>query len=137
MIDLNGRLVTSRPSSQRFVALSSIEAEYASLAGRIKMVSYLYNNLWELGGLHEPTKVYEDKQSCILRSKEHGKLNKQVYVIYHICCESALSGEVKLEYCSPTEIIPDMLAKRLGLHKFPELGTFTPSMESLQFADDH
>lgn len=66
MIHLNRRMVDCRWFNERCIAVSSNEAEYVSLAECIQKVRYLYHILRELQGLHEPTVIYEDNQSCIL-----------------------------------------------------------------------
>lgn len=64
MIELTSGLVTWRLLSQRHVTVSSTEAEYVPLVESMRVVRYLHHILRKLGGFHEPTKTYEEKQPC-------------------------------------------------------------------------
>lgn len=105
MIQLDGELIAWRSFNQCFVAVSSTQMEYISLAEACRRY---YTFIISYRGLIGPTMIYEDNQPEILWSTEHGKLNYHVDIRYHISWDSVMSLNAKLECFPTTEVLADM-----------------------------
>lgn len=56
------------------------------------------------------------------------KTKKYIYVHYHVCRNAVNTGEVKLEYCTSTELIAECLTKPLREQDFKTVKIFIPMM---------
>jgi hypothetical protein len=109
---------------QSTVALSTAEAEFASVAEAVRKVKALRDLITELGfACPQPTVIQNDNQSCIAisKSKLSGSKTRHVMVRFHFVREAVQQHEVALEYC-PTEVmVADMLTKALPKERFEQL----------------
>ena len=67
--------------------------------------------------------IYEDNQSAIAIAKNpqfHGRA-KHINIKYHFIRECVNNNNIELKYCETSEMIADMLTKRLGRVKFEKL----------------
>lgn len=133
---MNGGLVSWSSFRCYFVAVSSAEVAYVSLAEYIQKVQDFHHILLKLGGFHEPTVIYEGNQPFILWAKEGGRSNRHGNVRYHIFREAAMCREARLEFFPPTKMIADMLKKPLKLEKILRFSKLMPSLKSFSFADN-
>lgn len=78
--------------------------------------------------------LYEDNQRYISWATKHDWQIKDAGERYHVCCDAAMSMEVKPEYFPTTNMKADMLTNPLGLQKYFQIRKLIPSMGPFQFA---
>jgi len=102
------------------IALSSIEAEYRSVAIAACEVVWLQKLLSNLGQLVDvPVVIYCDNISSILPANNpiyHAR-TKHIEVHYHFCREKVLGKEIDLIHVSTKDQIVDIFIKALGTNK--------------------
>jgi hypothetical protein len=120
-----GGLIAWRSQRQQTVALSTMEAEYMSLAAATQQAVFLRALLGEFGLLreHEPTRIHEDNQACIKFGSDpvgHTRA-KHIDIKYHFVREKILAGDIRLDYCHTSEMIADALTKPITANQFESL----------------
>ena len=124
LFKINGGAMSWRSKKQCFVALSTAEAEYTSLASTAQEAVWLRQLTTELGsGSTEATTIFEDNQAAILMSKNpqfHGRA-KHISIKYQFVCEQVSDGTVTLKYCRTQDMVADILTKGLHCDQFTKL----------------
>ena len=100
------------------VALSSTEAEWASLANVLREVIWIKRILIELGIMDQSDiiKVHEDNQGCIKLSRNpvmHER-TKHIDIAFCFIREMVERGEIDIVYCDTKEMVADMMTKPLN-----------------------
>lgn len=109
---------------QNTVALSSTEAEYVSLSQAACEAIWLRNVLQEFGvDISEPTRIFEDNQSCIRIAEEprdHRRM-KHVDIRFHFIRECIQNKIIRPVYVSTKEQVADIFTKGLPAGPFAHL----------------
>ena len=96
---------------QKFVALSSAEAEYMASSQASCKALWLHKLLVDLFYQElRPMVIYCDNQSCIQLSEKlvfHNK-SKHIEIEYHFICDYVQRGDVELQYISIDEQVVDI-----------------------------
>ena len=121
---LSGGAISWSSRKQKCVALSTAEAEYVALSGAVQECIWLRQLEAELGSTSEgPTLILEDNQSAIAMAKNpqfHGRA-KHIDIRHHFVREQVALGNIRLDYCSTTEMTADMLTKGLNCERYCKL----------------
>jgi hypothetical protein len=125
LFTFGGGLIAWRSQRQQTVALSTMEAEYMSLAAATQQAVFLRALLGEFGILRElePTRIHEDNQACIKFGSDpvgHSRA-KHIDIKYHFVREKIISNEIRLDYCHTNEMIADALTKPITANQFESL----------------
>lgn len=114
---LGGSLVSWKSVQQKSVATSTMEAEYQALCAATLEVIWLRAFMKEIGfEITEPTKIYEDNQSCIAFANHPGyhTTAKHIDVQYHLVREKLQEKIIDIEFCPTEDMKADALTKILG-----------------------
>lgn len=121
---LYGSCVSWASKKQNCVTLSTMEAEYMSLALLTTEIIWFRSLLYELDlKLDGPTKIFEDNQSCI-KVANNGSFavkSKHISIEYRFVHEKIKMRAIKLEYCPTSEMIADILTEALSKNSFKKL----------------
>ena len=107
--------------SQTTVALSSMEAEYMSLAAATQEAIWWRMILEELGfSTSKPIHLNEDNTSCISFADHPGnhKATKHISTRYHFIRENVAAGDIVVDPVSTNEQLADIFTKALPKDKF-------------------
>ena len=114
---LNGAPLTWKSGRQSIVTTSTTEAEYIAACDGAKEAVWLRRLLEDMGCVAaEPTKLYEDNNSCIAQVENplHHKRTKHIDIAYHFTRQMVEEDVVTMEKIDTTEQLADMLTKPLG-----------------------
>ena len=106
---------------QKFVALSSVEAEYMATSQANYEAFWLRKLLVNLFGQElKPTVIYCDNHSCIqlFENPVFHDRSTHIEIKYHFICNYVQREAVTLQYISTNEQVVDILTKSLGRGKF-------------------
>lgn len=121
---LNEILVTWVSQKQRYVALSSCEAEFMAATAAACQAIWLRNLLTQLTGKDVGhVTIYIDNMSAIYLAKNlvfHGR-SKHIDIRYHLIRECVAKGEIKIKHVSTNEQRADSLKKTLTTVKFEKM----------------
>lgn len=109
---------------QTTVALSTVEAEYLALAAATKNALWLRTMLSELGFMpKQPTTIWQDNQGCIALAKDpvNHRRTKHIDIRHHFVKDAVARGDIKLKWCSTSEMLADVLTKALPVTTFKKL----------------
>jgi hypothetical protein len=121
----------ARSQKMKLTTLSSAESEYVALCEAATEVIFLRQLLEDIGFSQEnPTIVYEDNMACISMSNglSSHKNSKHVNVKYHYTREQVINKRISVVYCKTSEMIADMLTKRLDLKQHQYCTRFMMNM---------
>jgi hypothetical protein len=134
--------VIYKSRKQSYVAQSTCEAEYYSVADATKEAIHIRQILSELFTRHVSgtTTIWEDNQSCIaysLNALVSGK-TKHIDMKYHFVKDHVRLGTIKLRYLPIVDMVADMLTKPLPgpalvKHRSAILGTSAPMQRYTPF----
>lgn len=114
---LAGGLVSWNSKKEPAVALSTMEAEYITLAHTAKEAIWLRNLITELGfSTDDATTIFSDNQSAITfahDSQFHAR-SKHIDIRHHFIRERITSGEIAVSFCASEDNCADMLTKALA-----------------------
>lgn len=115
---LAGGPINWRSKKQNSVALSTMEAEYATLAEVSKEVVYLKRLLNYIGFekyVESPIYIFCDNQSTIELSKNAvlHKKSKHIDIRFHFTRELVERKEIEVTYLSTDQMLADILTKSL------------------------
>ena len=117
VIKLGDSTISWNSKFQINTALSTTEAEYYAISECIKETLCIRRILAFIGfEQKEPTKLYNDSQSCIKILKnnlEHTKM-RHIDTRRHFCREYGFSKEIQIHYQESEELKADMLTKALA-----------------------
>ena len=118
VITFGGTPISWKTKSMKTVALSSTEAEWASLANVLREVIWIKRILIELGIMDQSDiiKVHEDNQGCIKLSRNpvmHER-TKHIDIAFCFIREMVERGEIDIVYCDTKEMVADMMTKPLN-----------------------
>lgn len=106
------------------MALSSAEAEYASLTKVVTEAIWLRGLLRDLGQrVADPTIIHEDNQACIrvAESDKPTRRMKHVDVRFHFVKNEIDAGIVRLLYVPSEDQVADVMTKGLPRIQFEKL----------------
>jgi len=117
---MGGNTVSWRSVKQKSVALSSMEAEYMSLAEATKEALWLKALMRELIYDQKTVKIYEDNQSCIALAKnpERHSRAKHIDIKYHFVRELVEDKQIAMVYTSTKKQLGDMFIKPIPRNQF-------------------
>ena len=108
--------------SRKMVALSTVEAEYIALASTTQKTTWMRQLLEDLHNRQiEPTVIHEDNQSAIYLHSPEPAVSQQNDIKHHFVREKVSDNTIKLKYCPISDILADILTKRLTYDKFSRL----------------
>jgi hypothetical protein len=108
-------------SLQPTISRSTAEAEYKAIGVVGQWCSGVRQLLIELGFVQvEPTLIYGDNQACLVmaKSKLSGSKTRHIKLNHHYIRELVNDGEIKVEYCSTTDMLADIMTKALPTQTF-------------------
>jgi len=118
---LGGSAISRKSKNQTAVALSTAEAEHMVLASATQEAVWLRRLLTEMKcNPLGPSVLHEDNQSAMALAQNtvlHGR-SKHIDIHYHFIQEHVCDKTVSLKYCSSSEMIADMLTKKIPKVKF-------------------
>jgi len=121
---LGGGAIAWASKKQPIVTLSTTEAEFVSASYGACQAVWLRNVLEEIGCRQEGgTLVFCDNSSTIKLSKNpvlHGR-SKHIHVRYHFLRELVKEGTIRLDYCTTTDQVADIMTKAVKREVFEEL----------------
>ena len=94
------------------------------LALQLKKLYSLQKLLADLDvDISRPVTIYEDNQSAIavspsMSKNARQKRRKHIDVRHHFVQEAIQNGTIRIEYCSTTQMVADILTKPLPLGQF-------------------
>ena len=121
VFQLNGAPISWSSKKQTCVALSTAEAEYASLSSAAQETVWLRQLLSDVNCTsNEPTILLEDNQSaiCMTKNPKYHSRSKHIDIKYHFVREEVIKGTIELQYCPTHDMIADVLTKGLSNDKF-------------------
>lgn len=101
---------------QKTVALSSTEAEYASLTEGTKEGIYLLRYLDELGvNMNNGILIYNDNMGALKLAENHTfhARSKHIDIKHHFIRDAIKEGEINIKYMPTEEMLADVLTKGL------------------------
>ena len=116
---IGGTIVSWISKLQKFVALSTTEAEYVTATKASKEMIWLQRFMEELGKKKENSKLYYDNESGIHLAKNsrfHSK-TKHIQLRYHFIRSALEDGHLKLEKIHTSQNHADMLTKGVTREK--------------------
>lgn len=125
MFQFYGSTVCWDTRKQATVSLSSIEAEYQSLASAVQECIWLRGLLEEMCilDIEDTTCLFEDNQSCIKfaeEPKKHRRM-KHLDVKFNFIHEAILSKQVKLKFVESENKLADFLTKPVAYPVFNKM----------------
>jgi hypothetical protein len=116
-------LISWSSKKQAVVALSSMEAEYISLAYGLQDAIWTENISGELMNTSKDLNIYVDNQAAIEISKQANKHSraKHIDIKYHFIHDKLMKQEATLNYCPTSEMIAGILTKALKKKQFQRL----------------
>lgn len=118
LIKLHGATVAWGCRKQTGVATLTTNAEYVALSETCKEVVWIRKLLADFNERQkEPTKIYEDNQSCLKLLDHPTASNRTKYIDtkYHYARDlEKREKRVRFEYCPSEKMLADMLTKPLG-----------------------
>lgn len=112
---MSGSAISWESRKQRTVAMSSMEAEYMSIAEACKEAIYLRSLLCELTGNLCTVRLYNDSQSAqkLVANYACNRKSKHIDIRYHFIKDVVKDKIVNLEYLPTTAMPADVLTKAL------------------------
>lgn len=121
---LSNGAVSWKSKKQTVVALSTAEAEYVALSSATQEVSWMRKLLADLGeNTGVPTTIHEDNQSAmaIASNPVNHNRTKHIDIKYHYVRQAVQEGVIKLQYCSTSDMVADVLTKPVYTETFRKL----------------
>ena len=121
--------VSWKTGRQSIVALSSTEAEYASLSCAAQETIWMRNLLESIGFQQlEPTMISEVNQGAIALAGNLGNhpKTKHIGIKYHFIREAVEKNKVLLQYCPTKEILEHILTEALPKESVMNCGGASP-----------
>ena len=116
--------VVSWSSKKQSTVAKSTEAEYVALSQAAQEAIWLCRLLCDFGcKANGPTLINEDNQGAIeiARNPKFCNRTKHIDTTFHFICETTVSKEIKMEYCSTHDMIADFMTKALPKDRFERL----------------
>ena len=112
---MSGSAISWESRKQRTVAMSSMEAEYMSIAEACKEAIYLRSLLYELTGNLCTVRLCNDSQSAqkLVANYACNRKSKHIDIRYHFIKDVVKDKIVNLEYLPTTAMPADVLTKAL------------------------
>jgi hypothetical protein len=123
-IGLGRGSILCKSSKQRLVSKSSTETELIAISDFISIVIMFRNFLLELGYDLGPATMFQDNLSTLKlveRGRPASDRTRHVSVRFFFVKDRVDSKEIKMEYCSTTEMTADILTKPLQGAQFFKL----------------
>lgn len=113
---MSGSAISWESRKQRTVALSSMEAEYMSIAEACKEAIYLKSLLSELVGSSSTVLLYNDSQSAqkLVANYVCHRKSKHIDIRYHFIKDAVNDKIIDLKYLPTTDMPADVLTKALN-----------------------
>ncbi len=113
-------MVSWQTHKQALVTTSTTQAEYQSLSIATKEALWIQHLLDEIRFKQETILIQQDNQSTITLANNptnHSR-TKHIEIAHHFIREQIEQRNIKLTYCSTSDIIADIMTKPLGRIKF-------------------
>lgn len=124
VVTYGGNLISFKCQKQKTVALSTVEAEFVSLAMTIQQAIWVLNLLSEMKErLHENAKVWCDNQGAIttaLNPLRFMPRTKHISIKLKYVAESAKALPISIEYCETAQMLADFMTKQLPKRQMNE-----------------
>ena len=118
---MNGGAVMGKSTTQRAVAQSTAEAEYAGLSGGGRHLMYASNLAAAMGLIQKlPMVVLEDNQAAIAIASGpvSSTRTRHMLIRAHYIRDLVAKGYVKVVYCPTVDMVADIFTKPLDRIKF-------------------
>jgi hypothetical protein len=123
-VKVNGSIVSWSCKKQKTVSTSTAEAEYVGISSVGKEILWTRSLLSELGFEQcEPSIVKCDNKAAVIMSAHdstHEK-SKHIDIAIHWIRECIANKQIKVEWCSTTNMEADILTKPLSYQPFMKL----------------
>ena len=117
---INGTAVSWTSQLQKYVALSTTEAEFVAASEGAKELVWLTRLLSEIGKRDETPTLFVDNASAIklVKNPEFHKRSKHIAVRYYFVRELYQKGDIDLDFVRSEDQLKDMFSKALNSVKF-------------------
>jgi len=129
---VNGAAVAWRTRSQSIVAMSTTEAEADALASATRQALFLRGLAEELGlPQHGPTLLHQDNQATmsLVVNPMVSSRTKHTALRVHFTREQLKLGHIRLQFCSSSDMLADLLTKALPSPQHQRLRTLIMGLE--------